>query len=174
MQSYYDLDAVRPMEQELERVGVTPLKTAAEVDEAIKTEGTTLVIVNSICGCAAGNARPGAMLGLQYSKIPHRITTVFAGVDHEAVNQARSHMTEIAPSSPSIALFKDGTLVFALERRHIEQMTADHIADVLTKAFEHHCTKPGPSIPAEEFQKINPLKQCGSSIPLNSQSVTGP
>lgn len=164
-QPYYDPEAVRPMEEELEQVGVTPLKTAAAVDEALGRPGTALVIINSVCGCAAGNARPGAMLALQHRVIPNTLTTVFAGMDHEAVACARARMPQVPPSSPCIALFKDGQPMFVLERRHIEQMGAQDISAALRQAFDEHCSAPGPSIPAEEFEKISPVSICGSSIP---------
>lgn len=165
MQPYYDPEAVRPMEEELERVGVAPLKSAAAVDEVLAKPGSALVIVNSVCGCAAGNARPGAMLALQNAVIPDHKTTVFAGMDHEAVARARAHMSQVPPSSPCIALFKDGQPAFVLERRHIERMTAQDISAALRQAFDEHCSAKGPSIPAEEFEKIIPVSQCGSTIP---------
>lgn len=166
MQPLYDPEAVKPMWQELANVGVAPLNTADAVDEALKKGGTTLVVVNSVCGCAAGGARPGVMLALQNKVIPDNLATVFAGVDREAVQRAREHMPEIAPSSPCIALFKDGKPAFVLERRHIEQMDAQAIAETLKKQFDETCNRQGPSIPAEEFEKINPVRQCGSKIPL--------
>ncbi|GAB4319296.1 MAG: BrxA/BrxB family bacilliredoxin [Candidatus Sumerlaeia bacterium] len=165
LQPYYDPEAVRPMEEELERVGVQPLRTAAGVDEALARPGVTLVIINSICGCAAGNARPGAMLALQHRVIPDHLFTVFAGMDHEAVARVRAHMSHLPPSSPCIALFREGRPVFVLERRHIEQMTAQHIADALRRAFDELCSAPGPSIPREQFEQIVPVSICGSSIP---------
>lgn len=167
MQPNYDPVAVKPMEDELQRVGIQPLRSAYDVVEVLtQSEGTTLVVVNSVCGCAAGGARPGVMQALQHHTIPDRLVTVFAGMDHEAVQKAREYMRDIPPSSPCIALFKEGNPAFVLERRHIEQMNADLIAESLTKAFDEHCTAPGPSIPAEEFAKINPVQQCGSTIPI--------
>src|SRR5690242_10967535 len=120
MQPIYDPEAVRPMWEELAQCGVAPLKTAADVDAAIANPGTTLAVVNSICGCAAGGARPGVTQALQGAVIPDHLTTVFAGVDMEATARARELMPEVAPSSPSVALFKDGSLAYVLERRHIE------------------------------------------------------
>ena len=165
MHPMYDPEAVRPMWEELERVGVRSLRSSNEVDLEVKAEGTALVVVNSVCGCAAGGARPGVMMALQNARIPDRMATVFAGVDREATEQARAHMTGIAPSSPCIALFKDGKPVHILERRHIEQMDASTVAASLAKAFDEHCGAEGPSIPAEEFAKISPVSQCGSSVP---------
>lgn len=161
----YDPVAVRPMWEELVNVGMTSLTTAEEVEEYItKKSGTTLVLINSVCGCAAGNARPGAMLALQNDKIPNNLTTVFAGLDHEAVEKARSYMS-VPPSSPAFGLFKDGTMIYSLERHQIEQMGAQDIANALVATFNEHCTATGPSISPEELAKIVPISQCGSKIP---------
>ncbi len=166
MQSLYDREAVRPMWEELERVGVRPLATAEEVDTVLgRAQGTALVVVNSVCGCAAGGARPGVMLSLQNDVIPDASVTVFAGVDRPAVDRARSYMTGVQPSSPSIALFKDGRLVHMLERRHIEQMDARMVAENLKAAYARFCGAKGPSIPPEEFARIAPVQQCGSMVP---------
>ena len=165
MQPLYDVEAVRPMWEELAQCGVTPLKTAAEVDEVLARPGTALVVVNSICGCAAGGARPGVTQALQGAVIPDHLTTVFAGVDMEATERARERMPEIAPSSPSVGLFKDGVLVYALERRHIERMTPEDVARELGKAFGEHCTGKGPSVPAEVYGQVVHARQCGSQIP---------
>ncbi len=165
--SMYDREAVKPMWQELTRVGVESLNTPEQVDEVLNQKtGTVLLIINSVCGCAAGGARPGAMLALQHDKIPDRSVTVFAGVDREAVEAARGHLEGIPPSSPFIALFKDGELVHALQRSHIEMMNAGMIAQNLAEAFDKFCSRQGPSIPADEFNKITPVQQCGSTIPL--------
>ena len=153
MQPLYDPDAVRPMWEGLAACGVTPLKSAGEVDEALTRKGTTLVMVNSVCGCAGGIARPGVMLALQHTIIPDQATMVFAGVDREATERAREHMVGIAPSSPSIALFKDGALVHMLERRHIERMSDQEVAQNLTSAFDQNCERKGPSVPAETYQE---------------------
>src|SRR5690349_14660666 len=139
MQPVYDPIAVRPMWEELAQCGVTPLSSAADVDAVLSKPGTALIVVNSICGCAAGGARPGVTQALQGAVIPDHLTTVFAGVDMEATQRARQRMPEIAPSSPSVGLFKDGTLVYALERRHIERMTPDEIASELQQSFSKHC-----------------------------------
>ncbi len=163
----YDPKAVEPLWQELAAVGVEPLTTPEQVDQALTTKaGTTLVIVNSICGCAAGQARPGAMLALQNALIPDRSVTVFAGVDRDAVERARAHMSGYAPSSPSIGLFKDGQQVFMLQRADLQQMNEPQVAEALSKAFDAHCSRPGPSIDAETFKRIRPYQGCGSSIPL--------
>jgi putative YphP/YqiW family bacilliredoxin len=162
----YDREAVRPMWEELEHCGVKPLKTAAEVDTALQEPGTTLVVVNSVCGCAAGSARPGVTRALQGNVIPDHLTTVFAGVDTEATDRARAHMPQIPPSSPSIAIFKDGVLVYALERRHIQMMDVDGVSQVLEGAFRQHCTGKGPSVSPEIYQKLVFAQRCGSTIPL--------
>jgi len=163
----YDPEAVAPMWQELAAVGVEPLTTPEQVDGVLTAKaGTVLVIVNSICGCAAGNARPGAMLGLQSAVIPDRSVTVFAGVDRDATNRAREHMAAYPPSSPSMGLFKDGRQVFMLQRSDLQQMSAEQVAAALRTAFEAHCTRPGPSVDPETFRKLQPYSGCGSQIPL--------
>ena len=165
MQPLYDPEAVRPMWEELAQCGVSPLKTAAEVDEVLRKPGTALIVVNSICGCAAGGARPGVTQALQGAIIPDHLTTVFAGVDMEAAQHARERMPEIAPSSPSVGLFKDGVLVYALERRHIERMMPEAIATELQKAFGEHCTRQGPSVSPDVYGQVVHARQCGSQIP---------
>jgi putative YphP/YqiW family bacilliredoxin len=165
MQPLYDPEAVRPMWEELAQCGVTPLKTASDVDAVLEKPGTALIVVNSICGCAAGGARPGVTQALQAPVIPDQLTTVFAGVDMEATQRARERMPEIAPSSPSVGLFKDGVLVYALERRHIERMAPEQIAGELAQAFEQHCTRKGPSVPADVYAQVVHARQCGSRIP---------
>jgi len=135
----YPPEIVIPMKQDLTSAGFEELLTPTEVDAAIKAEGSTLVVVNSVCGCAAGNCRPAVKMAVQHSKKPTRITTVFAGFDIDAVKQARSHMAPYPPSSPSIALFKDGKLVHFIERHHIEGRPAEMIADNLKGAFEQFC-----------------------------------
>lgn len=168
----YDPEAVAPMWQELAAVGVEPLTTPEQVDEALgAASGTVLVIVNSICGCAAGHARPGAMLALQNKVIPDRSVTVFAGVDRDAVNRAREYMASYPPSSPSMGLFKDGKQVFMLQRLDLQQMNDDQVAAALAAAFDEHCAKVGPSVDAETFRRLQPYKGCGSQIPtLNVRS----
>ena len=131
---------IAPMREELTRLGVREFRTAEDVDEAItKTKGTTMVVVNSVCGCAAGKARPGVALALQHSVKPDQVTTVFAGADTEATERARSYFTGYPPSSPSIALMKDGKLIYLMERHQIENQEAGAIAGQLTAAFDKHC-----------------------------------
>lgn len=129
-----------PMAAELTSLGFESLKTADAVEDALDSqEGTTLLVVNSVCGCAAANARPGVRISLDGEKRPDKLTTVFAGVDRDATNKAREFMLPYPPSSPSIALFKDGRLVHFLERHHIEGRSADIIAANLKMAYERFC-----------------------------------
>ena len=135
----YPAELVKPMREDLTNVGFEELQTSEAVDIAIAKEGTTLIVVNSVCGCAAANARPGARLSLQNAKRPNHLTTVFAGVDREATEKAREYMIPFPPSSPCIALFKDGELVHMLERHHIEGRPAELIAENLMDAYNEHC-----------------------------------
>lgn len=136
----YPEDIVSPMRQELTSIGVKELKDASDVDSAIaKNNGTTLVVINSVCGCAAGNARPGVALALTHDKLPDQLTTVFAGQDTEATARARSYIQGYPPSSPSMALFKNGELVFMLPRHQIEGRFPEQIANDLIDAFNTHC-----------------------------------
>jgi putative YphP/YqiW family bacilliredoxin len=136
----YPPELVQPMKDDLTSVGFEQMTTSAEVDQAInEANGTMLVVVNSVCGCAAGNMRPGVKLSLHHNKFPTKLTTVFAGVDTEAVAQARKYFLPYPPSSPSIALFKDGKLVHFLERHHIEGGSAQMIAANLAAAYDEFC-----------------------------------
>ncbi|NCP45902.1 MAG: hypothetical protein COW67_10015 [Flavobacteriales bacterium CG18_big_fil_WC_8_21_14_2_50_32_9] len=135
----YPPELVAPMKKELTDVGFEELTTPDAVDKAITAEGTTLVIINSVCGCAAANARPAARIAITNDKRPNRITTVFAGVDPEAVAQARKYMLPYPPSSPSMALFQNGKLVHFIERHHIEGRPAEMIAENLAAAFNEFC-----------------------------------
>ena len=129
-----------PMEKDLTDYGFQALKTVSEVESMMESDkGTTLVVINSVCGCAAGNCRPAVKASVQHSIKPDNIVTVFAGVDKDAVNKAREYMMPYPPSSPSIALFKDGDLVHFIERHHIEGNTAEAIADNLKMAFDRFC-----------------------------------
>jgi putative YphP/YqiW family bacilliredoxin len=130
---------IAPMRAELTRLGFEDLRTPDAVDEAVKKPGTTMVVVNSVCGCAAGKARPGIALALTRGKRPDHLATVFAGADVEATETARGYFQPYPPSSPSIALIKDGKLVYMMERRQIEGQSADMIAAELRRAFEEHC-----------------------------------
>lgn len=131
---------IAPMREELTRLGVKELRTAAEVDQALtRSEGTVMVVVNSVCGCAAGKARPGVALALGHAVTPDLVATVFAGADADATARARSYFTGYAPSSPSIALLRGGRLLYMMERSQIENQTADAIAGQLTAAFDKYC-----------------------------------
>lgn len=133
---------IRPMREELTRIGFEELRTPEQVDETLaNSKGTVMVVVNSVCGCAAGKARPGIARALQHSARPDRIATVFAGADIEATEKARGYFTGYEPSSPSIALLKDGQLVYMMERRQIEGRDASQVAQELTNAFDQHCVK---------------------------------
>lgn len=133
---------IRPMREELTRIGFEELRTPEQVDETLaNSTGTVMVVVNSVCGCAAGKARPGIARALQHSARPDRIATVFAGADIEATEKARGYFTGYEPSSPSIALFKEGQLVYMMERRQIEGRDASQVAHELMTAFDQHCVK---------------------------------
>ncbi len=131
---------VAPMREDLVRIGFEELRTSDEVDQALQDEtGTTLLVVNSVCGCAAGAARPGIFLSLQGEARPSKLTTVFAGQDLDATERAREYITGYPPSSPSVALFKEGQLVWFLERHRIEGSSPHQIADALQSAYAEHC-----------------------------------
>jgi putative YphP/YqiW family bacilliredoxin len=130
-----------PMREELTRVGVKELRSAAEVDTALAGQGTALLVVNSVCGCAAGRMRPAVRLALQHATLPEKLYSVFAGQDPEATQQARSYFTGYLPSSPSIALLRDGKLIYMLQRHQIENRDAAAIAGDLTAAFDQFCAK---------------------------------
>ena len=140
----YDERFVTPMRQELTRLGVEEMRTPQDVDARLKdTKGTTLVVVNSVCGCAARNARPAVAKAIAHGVKPDQLTTVFAGQDTDATSRARAYFTGYAPSSPQIALLKDGKPVFMLERHQIEGRSADEIAKDLTGAFDRYCATAG-------------------------------
>jgi len=135
----YPETLVIPMKQELTASGFRDLTTPAMVQEEISKPGTLLIVINSVCGCAAGACRPGVLLSLKHSQKPERLATVFAGFDVEAVAEARKHFLPYPPSSPSVALMKDGKLVFFLERHQIEGRTAEQIAEILKTAYDAYC-----------------------------------
>jgi putative YphP/YqiW family bacilliredoxin len=130
---------IAPMRAELSRLGFEDLKTPDAVDAAVKQTGTTMIVVNSVCGCAAGKARPGIAMALAKGKRPDHLATVFAGADVEATETARNYFAPYPPSSPSVAILKDGKVVYMMERRDIESRSADMIAADLAKAIETHC-----------------------------------
>lgn len=135
----YPEQFIAPMREELTTLGFEELRTPESVDQAVARPGTTLLVVNSVCGCAAGKARPGIAMALRGQARPAHLTTVFAGADIESTAQARAHLAPYPPSSPSIALLKDGQVAFMLERRDIEGRPAERIAEALQAAFEQHC-----------------------------------
>lgn len=132
---------IAPMREELSSAGIQEARTAAEVENAIQQKGTTMVVVNSVCGCAAGRMRPGVRVAVRNSVRPDRIITVFAGQDRDATEKARSYFKGYPPSSPSIGLLRDGELVFMMQRSDIEMASPEMIASALTRAFEKHCAK---------------------------------
>jgi putative YphP/YqiW family bacilliredoxin len=135
----YPEELTRPMKQQLVDAGFESLESTMAVDEAINSSGTVLCVINSVCGCAAGTMRPGVLLSTKHAKTPNKMVTVFAGVDSDAVNQARKYTLPYPPSSPSIGLFKDGTLVHFIERHHIEGRSAEMIAENLATAYDEFC-----------------------------------
>ncbi|MEC8636925.1 MAG: BrxA/BrxB family bacilliredoxin [Bacteroidota bacterium] len=135
----YPEEIVRPMKEELTTIGFEELLSTDDVESAMSKSGTALVVVNSVCGCAAANARPAVRISLNNSHTPDHLFTVFAGVDRDATDAARAKMIPFPPSSPSLALFKDGELVHMIERHHIEGRTAQLIAENLIQAFDEFC-----------------------------------
>lgn len=164
----YDPEAVQHMRDELVAVGFTELLKPEEVDKAInvKDDKVKLVMINSVCGCAAGSARPGVSLALQHTVIPDDLYTGFAGMEREAVDKIRQYVTNFPPSSPSLALFKNGELLYFMQRYDIEGRNKVEIAETLKEVFDEVCTKKGPSVSPEDFAKIEYAKMCGSKIPL--------
>ena len=135
----YPEELVRPMKQQLVDKGFSELITEDDVNQAVEQKGTVLLVLNSVCGCAAGTMRPGVLASLDNDKLPENLTTAFAGVDKSAVDQARKFMLPYPPSSPSIGLFKDGTLIHFIERHHIEGKSAEMIAENLKIAYDEYC-----------------------------------
>ncbi|HEY0564931.1 MAG TPA: BrxA/BrxB family bacilliredoxin [Terriglobales bacterium] len=132
---------IAPMREELTRLGIQETRTAGEVEQAVQQPGTTMVVVNSICGCAAGKMRPGVAMALESETKPDRVVTVFAGQDRDATDAARKHFTGFPPSSPSIGILRDGKLVYMMQRSDIEVRPAPAIAQELVRAFNTHCAK---------------------------------
>lgn len=164
----YDPVAVQPMRDELLAVGFKELFTPEDVDAAVTghKDQTVLVMINSVCGCAAGSARPGAGLALQHSLIPDHLYTVFAGQEKAAVAHLREiYLAQFPPSSPAIALFKNGKVIHMLQRRDIEGRSPREVAALLIEAFDQHCSAQGPSISPEDFEKVQHAVMCGSKIP---------
>jgi len=168
----YEQDAVQWMRDELLYTGFKELLTTKMVDEylADPSKGAVLVMINSVCGCAAGSARPGVNLALQNEIIPDHITTVFAGQERDAVDRVRELIKDYPPSSPSFALFKDGKLVHFIPRSDIEGNGPEQIAEDLVEVFNIHCSRKGPSISKDDFAKLEHAKMCGSKIPKINQN----
>ncbi|MFQ5606057.1 MAG: BrxA/BrxB family bacilliredoxin [bacterium] len=167
-QPTYDPEAVQPMRDELIAVGFQELLTPEDVDRVLddKNEETVLVMINSVCGCAAGSARPGVTLALQHHIIPDRLATVFAGQDKAAAaNLRQQYLNKFPPSSPLVALMKNGKVVFILHRHDIEGRSPQEIANRLTIVFEQECSRNGPSISPDEYAKLVHAVACGSKIP---------
>ena len=135
----YDERMIQPMREEVTRLGIKEARTASDVDAAVKQPGTTFIFINSVCGCAAGSARPALSLATRNATLPDRMISSFAGNDVEAVNRARSYFTGFAPSSPSFGMLRDGELVWMLERWQIEGRSASDIAQTITQAFDEYC-----------------------------------
>lgn len=168
-QPTYDPVAVQPMRDELVAVGFEEMLTPADIDNALNPEekSLNLVLVNSVCGCAAGGARPGTTEALQNNTIPDRMLTVFAGQEKEAVAHLREkYLSDYPPSSPAIALFEGNKVVFMMERQDIAGRTPDEIAAILKEAFNKSCSGQGPSISPEDYAKVVHAVACGSKIPL--------
>ena len=164
----YDPNAVQPMRDELVACGFEELLSSEDVDNVLgqKNDKTVLVVLNSVCGCAAGGARPGAILALQNDKIPDKIVTVFAGMERDAVDCLRKkYLSAFTPTSPLMALMKNGEVIHILHRFNIEGRSAQQIASELVDVFNKNCSAKGPSISPEDFKKVLNAKACGSKIP---------
>lgn len=164
----YDPEAVQWMRDELTYTGFSELLNPSAVEEFLTdpSKGNVLVLINSVCGCAAGSARPGVNLALQHKVIPDHYVTVFAGMERDAVDKTRELIGKhVPPSSPSLALFKDGKPVYFMPRYEFEGRNPSEIAETLTEIFDEFCTKEGPSIPADQYAKLEYARSCGSKIP---------
>ncbi|NNG26827.1 MAG: BrxA/BrxB family bacilliredoxin [Ignavibacteriaceae bacterium] len=164
----YDQNAVQHMRDELLAVGFAELLSKEEVKSAINNndDKTTLVMINSVCGCAAGSARPGISLALQNNMIPDKLFTGFAGQEKEAVEKIREYVGGFPPSSPSVALFKNGKLIHFMQRHEIEGKAPEEISEYWKEIFNKNCSNKGPSISPENFAEVIHAKSCGSKIPL--------
>lgn len=165
-QPTYDPIAVAPLRQELLDVGFADLFSPEEVDAALDAPGTALLVLNSVCGCSAGSARPGVCAALQNDLIPDRLVALFAGQEKSAVAHLRSRfLAGHAPSSPNIALFQDGKLALLFERTDIQGMEPESIAAALRAAFDKICSRPGPSVSPEDYAGLEHAQACGSKMP---------
>ena len=166
----YNPADVQPMRDELLSVGFEEVLTPQMVEEVLsqKDDRSVLVVINSVCGCAAGSARPGVIAALQNKLIPDKFVTAFAGQERDAIDHLREkYLSAYPPSSPCIALFKNGELLFMMQRHNIEARSAEEVADILKKIFDENCTHAGPAVSEETYKKIVYEKACGSSINLN-------
>ncbi len=164
----YDPQAVQFMRDELTYVGFEEMRTPEEVKNVLsqKNDQAVLIFINSVCGCAAGSARPGISLALQHTVIPDKLTTVFAGQDKDAVDFVRqNYLSDYPPSSPSLALIKNGEPIYMMQRHQIEGESPNQIAEKLIRIFDQHCGNEGPSIPKEKYDELVHAKACGSKIP---------
>lgn len=164
----YDPEAVQYMRDELTTVGFKELHTLDQVDNAIlkQEDKSVLLVVNSVCGCAAGSARPGVAFALQNNIIPDYLVTVFAGMEKMTVEYVRQRfLTNFTPSSPCFALFRNGELEFAMERKDIVKREPEEIAEILMKLFNEKCSRKGPSIPLEEYEQLDHVVQCSTNLP---------
>lgn len=167
----YDPEAVQWMRDELTYVGFVEMNTPESVKYHLsqKDDEVKLVFINSVCGCAAGSARPGVSLALQNNVIPDKLLTSFAGMDRDAVDYLREvYLKDYPPSSPMVVLFKNEKVIYIMHRYRIEGRTPEQISEELIKIFNKECSKPGPSIPKEKYEKLVHTKACGSTIPLNN------
>lgn len=167
----YDPEAVQPMRDELVFVGFQETRTPQQVDDVLsqKNGETVFVVINSVCGCAAGSARPAATLALQHHTIPDKFITVFAGMDRDAVDFLREKfLSQYPPSSPSMALFENGELVYFLPRHRIEGRYPEEIAEELKSVFDKYCKRKGPSISPEKYAQLVHAISCGSKIQINT------
>jgi putative YphP/YqiW family bacilliredoxin len=164
----YDPNAVQHMRDELVAVGFSELLSPEEVENAIKVndDKTLLVMINSVCGCAAGSARPGISLALQNDTIPDKLYVGFAGQERDAVDKIRELVGDFPPSSPSVALFKNGELIYMMQRHEIEGKMPEEISEYWRAIFNQKCSNKGPSISTEQFAQVMHAKSCGSKIPL--------
>lgn len=166
----YDPEAVQPMRDELTYVGFQELTDPQKVEEvfSLNDDKITLLMINSVCGCAAGSARPGVTHSVMHDKIPDRLVTVFAGQDRDATEYVREkYLANVPPSSPFVAMFKNGEPLAILPRHHIEGRTPQEVAEALMSAYDKHCTKEGPAISEETYGKLVHARACGSKIPRN-------
>jgi len=165
MESLYDREAVQPLWTCLRDIGFECLSDPRAVAAALNRRGLTLLFINSVCGCAARSARPGVGLALQHERIPDYLVTVFAGVDREAVEEARDHMPGVPPSSPCVAVFRDGRLLEMVSRSEIETLTPVDLANRLVEFFKRYgADRRGPSVPPEKFQAVDFANVCSTSL----------